>query len=1748
MTDVIGSVGLLVKPITTKFAAETQEQVRRALDGVTLEAPPANWDQVEGSADKVKESLSNSFADLDITTPEANWSKTEKSASTTAAKIEQDFNSLQIDAPETNWNNFERSAKSARDNVVASFKGLKIVGPGGDWTDTEKGAKDSATNITTTFDEIEIHTPVPNWDGLVKSATTASDQVADSFRDIQVDPKTDWTRTERGAADAAQNVGRTFNGVEIAPKADWEGIEKSAERTKTTLTDTFKGLEVDVPEADWDKVEVSAERAKNNILESFGEMKVQGPKADWTATEEGAETAASNIKDSFEGLTIDAPKVDWDNAEKSAKQVREIVESSFNKMDLEAPRGDWTRTERGATNAASNIKRTFDKIEVDSPSTNWNELEESAEHTRNTVINIFNGMEVDSPRANWKPLEDSAKKTKLTIIQSFDDASKESNRSLGGIGGPGTFDAAERSAAVAAANIRRNIEKAAFESDLSLNRVGGRGGGGSAGGGGRRPPQVPSGPGSLEPLIAGVAGLAAGLQILKFPVMVEGATAALGAISSLTAGVLALAGALGTLSGAAIAIPGIYGALGQAFGVVKLASGGVAEALKAHGQEQAKTASTAAKAAKDAVTNAAAQRAAAERVIDATQSLARAQQTLENSQKTLIRAQEALNNSYHAAAEAIEDAQFASASAIIGEERARLSIARTELAQQRLNDARKDAIEQLEDLKLAMEGSALGEQRARIRLEEALKREAELREESARTGIVSASDLASASLAVKEAELAIKEILEGRGDQQIRLTELQEIAAGKDKESALASQESALAIQEAQLGLLQAIDRRLDTQKTLGELEEKGITRSDIVTRAQDALASAQQGVANATDGVADAQRNLALALETAADAAKKMGKDGTEAVDTFKDAMDKLGPNAKAFVNKITEMKDRFKELRNIAAENLFPGVVAGLDAVTPLFKDLEPVVAGTARVLGNLAKRAGELVGSPAFRKDLVNLGKGNAVVINNLGEAVLSLVEAFKDIMVVGQPLVIFMSALGRNFASSLRDTVATARESGGLASFFEKTKSTLLDVIDIVGNIFGTLKSIFAAGFPEGAQYLFDLRVVFENIRGIVNGAVESGALKDWFENARPSIEAIAGIFSDLLSGLIKIGAEVGPKLEPVFQKIREELVPAVLKIIQSVNVDFLNALIGITTQVATLVSTFLQANPVLTTLLNLIELILGAVNFLGTELGPVSTAFTGILSALALIGTINAAFKLTRIISEFAGLRKGIEVVSGLIPALRTNLLLLSGTGSLGNLLSVLGPIAAALGTLTAVVVTGALVWNDYKQGVDKAKKSFDEIKGAIETNNVESLTKAWQDAEAKTVEAIGGVEKYGGSLLNSIRGSVTGVTDALGITNEKVYENLGLAKEGVKTLDGFRVAYDNLTGNLSALGRQYGLTNKEVIDLANAHKIDLSQGFDAVKGPMGEALQKTRDSVLASQDLSGEFEVLSSEASTAEQKLGAYRDALDKTLGTTLSLFDADTRLAASLDDLAEKYKVAGGNADITTKAGRDLRDALSDTTTAMGDKIQKMIEEGASTADVEARTKEYIAKLAELQGKYPGLKTEIQGFINKLGEVPSGKGVDITVDASAAYAELNKLRTELEMPLITYSVGGNFNNRVAARGLILNEPTMVLAGEAGKEVILPLTDAKRTLELSLESGLFGVLAKAMDGGGGTQSSATLPRSFTPPPTTGPSGVVFGPGSVVVQFSGSVTPDEARMVGQQLGRGIEDVMASQEALVEAKAY
>jgi tape measure domain-containing protein len=157
------------------------------------------------------------------------------------------------------------------------------------------------------------------------------------------------------------------------------------------------------------------------------------------------------------------------------------------------------------------------------------------------------------------------------------------------------------------------------------------------------------------------------------------------------------------------------------------------------------------------------------------------------------------------------------------------------------------------------------------------------------------------------------------------------------------------------------------------------------------------------------------------------------------------------------------------------------------------------------------------------------------------------------------------------------------------------------------------------------------------------------------------------------------------------------------------------------------------------------------------------------------------------------------------------------------------------------------------------------------------------------------------------------------------------------------------------------------------------------------------------------------------------------------------------------------------------------------------------------------------VSGAFGAMSDAVSGVLGFLGDLIDKAGS--VVDAVGGIADAI---SNLPGGGILDSIGGALG--FGAHGGIFTGPTPMIIGEAGPEVLIPLTDPRRAASLTQASGLLDVLAQA--GAFGPQRAASTPQAAS----SGPGATVFNMyGDVVVPGAGSQR--EADQAGAAFVRG-----------------
>ncbi|MER7814550.1 hypothetical protein [Streptomyces sp. NPDC096153] len=826
----------------------------------------------------------------------------------------------------------------------------------------------------------------------------------------------------------------------------------------------------------------------------------------------------------------------------------------------------------------------------------------------------------------------------------------------------------------------------------------------------------------------GSAGAGAGMLGSRFAMLASAALLALPTVASLGSAIAQMGPA------AAIAVPALGSliTLGAALGVGLKGVGTAFKSAFEQGASSATSAASAARALESAQIGVArAARALREAQVDAARQIEDAQRRVKEAAEDVRDAEVRAAADRRAALQRVADAERDLADA-------QKDAAR---AQEDLNEARKTAQDQLEDLGNRLASAELDQRDAVIDLADAEK---DLAAVKAKGSKATADELAKAQLAYDRAVQRLKE-------QQLeteRLTEEQAEAAQKGVEGSDTVKAAQEQLADAQRNVGDKARDVGEAQANAAQVAKDGI---EAVRDAQQALREAQQGVADAQVAAARQVRNAQEALADANRAvAAAMAQGSTEAI-KFNDAMAKLSPNARSFVNAVRAIAPAWSAVRVDVQDALFRGLGATLtrmsQAVLPSVRD---GLVGMAGVLNNMGRGLMDTFTRLANEGLLKRMFDSFTNGMKPLERIPGQLAQAFVQLSIAAGPAFQRMTEGMGKAADSWTQKLTQAFESGRLTEVINQAVEVARQFGELLGNIFGTIGNIMKAASAGGGSALASLNAVFAELRRITAMPEVQRMLTSVFTALNAIAKLIATVLGAVIQAVLPLLAALAPTvtalanaLGPVLAELAialgKALMPIIIALLPVVKIvgDALIALVSAVSPLLEPIGKLIAA--VVVALAPVLDLILDQAVALAASLAsalvpviiqliPIVQMFGSFIGALVPIfpQLITAFLPLLGPLSQLTVslLKLAMEVIQPLMPLIVLLAGLLAGvlTEALGILVPVLQTVIGWITTFVDKISEG-VQWV-----VDKFQWMYDILVGnSIIPDLVQAIIKWFSD-------------------------------------------------------------------------------------------------------------------------------------------------------------------------------------------------------------------------------------------------------------------------------------------------------------------------------------------------------------------------------------------------------------------------------------
>lgn len=768
---------------------------------------------------------------------------------------------------------------------------------------------------------------------------------------------------------------------------------------------------------------------------------------------------------------------------------------------------------------------------------------------------------------------------------------------------------------------------------------------------------------------------------------------------------------------AAVAVPAVL-SLGAAFAAIKLGTSGIGDAFKA--------------AFAPAVSSGGAATKSIRQVENAQRSLAKAQQGVKDAEVAAAAArvqaarqiQDAQLNLKNTVSD-VADANRRAAESVANAERDLTAAQRAaRQAQLDLTQARKDAAMELEDLNNRLADAQLNQRQDDFNLQDA---EQNLAAVKAKGAAATAEELAKAQLQYDQAVQALSE-------QQTETKRLQDQTDAANK----AGVEGSATVTKAKQNIADANQTVKDKTQSLRDAEieaaRQQVDGAQKIAKAERDLSDARAAAAKAAvDGarqIADAQAAVADAARALADAQTS----GATATNKVADAMAKLAPNARSFVNAVLAQREAWRGLKLDVQNTLFAGLGQKFTTMsTAILPSLHTGLTGTATVLNGMAKNAAnavtELGKTGTLKKMFAGLNDGLKPLSRIPGQ----FIKGLAQISIAASPAFKRITTASGGFFDRLSQQIDQSAKNGHLEKIINQALDIAKQFGHLIGDIFGTLGNIFKAAAAGGGDALGSLGAVFSELRRITAMPEVQKALTSIFTAVNSIAKLVAGTLGSVIQAVLPLLAQLAPfvvqlakQLGPVVGQLVEGLGKAlgpILTALMPILSDVGDLLLGLVKAVMPLLQPIGDLLGAIVTALapfiklfasNMQVLVTALVQFLApvlTALVPVVQQFAGLFAQLSpmFARLYPALLPLIPPLAELAMslLNLSMQVITPLMPLITGLAYLL--TTVLAGAINILVPvITTVIGWITAFTdaVTAGVKWI-----VDQFKMLYDVLVG-----------------------------------------------------------------------------------------------------------------------------------------------------------------------------------------------------------------------------------------------------------------------------------------------------------------------------------------------------------------------------------------------------------------------------------------------------
>jgi phage-related protein len=285
------------------------------------------------------------------------------------------------------------------------------------------------------------------------------------------------------------------------------------------------------------------------------------------------------------------------------------------------------------------------------------------------------------------------------------------------------------------------------------------------------------------------------------------------------------------------------------------------------------------------------------------------------------------------------------------------------------------------------------------------------------------------------------------------------------------------------------------------------------------------------------------IATSGLGDAFKEMMKPDRDPA-KLAEAMARLAPNARAFVQATDQVRPSFDAMRLDVQQAAFVGMGQVVQQLAGVYlPGLRGGFVGVATEMNLGARSVAAFVGQAQTVRDVDTLFGATTATVHQLSPALVDVLQIIRDVATVGSS---FLPGLAGGFAASAHSAaefVAQARQTGQLAVWMQRGIDTTTQLGRIVGNVGMTIFNVFRSSGIEAGSFLASVEAITQKWQDWTASAQGSDTVRQVFAGLTDLGRALVPILGLVVAAVVQMVITLGPTLPGLVKGFADVVIAA-----------------------------------------------------------------------------------------------------------------------------------------------------------------------------------------------------------------------------------------------------------------------------------------------------------------------------------------------------------------------------------------------------------------------------------------------------------------------------------------------------------------------------------------------------------------------------------------------------------------------------